>query len=328
MAARLRIGLAGLGVHGARYAGHLLRGEIDGAELTAVSRSDAAAGRQFATANALDFIADPLSLATHTGLDAVLAVLPPDLHPALALACLDAGRPVLIEKPLAPDAASAARIVHRAAETGTPLLVAQTLRFDPLITRLRKDIAAIGPVRLVALNQRFEPSDRAWIDSPGRGGCALNTGVHGFDLLRYLTGAEVISIQAEVRSAVTSGTDDELGAVALLEPGGILAVLDNARTTAGRSGRVEIVGARGQLVADHVHRTYHRIEGRTLRNLGPVPEVPTVAEALKAFVRTVRDGVPPVVTAADGCAAVEIVEAALLSARLGRRVLVSEVTQR
>jgi predicted dehydrogenase len=316
----IRIGLAGLGVHGERYAAHLLRGDVPGAVLAAISRSDRVRGRAFAAEHGVAFVADALELACRPGIDAVVAVLPPDLHPPLALACLEAGRPVLVEKPVAPNGDSAARVARRAADTGTPLMVAHTLRFDPLVERLRREIPSLGALRLVAVSQRFEPSSRPWLDAPGPGGLGLNTGVHGFDLIRHLTGAEIVSITAETRSVVTGATDDEIAAVMRLEPGGLLATLDGARTTRGRSGRIEIAGERGQLAGDHVHRWLHAIEGRSITELGPVAPSPTVVAVLSAFLDALRRNAPPPVSAEDGRAAVEAVDAALRSARTGRRV--------
>src|SRR5262245_62498648 len=151
----VRFGLAGIGLHGGRYASHLLAGDVEGAGLRAVSRASAREGALFALRNDVSFVADPRELATLPGLDAVVVCLPPDLHPDVAVACLEAGRPVIVEKPLAPTVEQAERVVEAAERTGTPLLVAQTLRFDPLVIALRREAAALGAIRLVAINQRL-----------------------------------------------------------------------------------------------------------------------------------------------------------------------------
>jgi myo-inositol 2-dehydrogenase/D-chiro-inositol 1-dehydrogenase len=321
----VRIGLAGVGLHGWRYANSLLEGTVRGAKLTAISRRDETRGRELADRFGVEHVGDPRELAVHPSVDAVVAVLPPDLHPPLALACLDAGRPVLVEKPLGPDRSAAADVVGRARETGTVLMVAHTLRYDAVVERVRREIPTLGPLRMIALNQRFEPTTRDWIDTPGRGGAMLNTGVHGFDLMRYLTGAEAVSVMAETEAVVTDRTEDEFACIVRLEPGGILATLDNARTTGGRSGRIEIAGERGQIRADHVLRTFARIEGRSETLEQPVAQRYTVDLTLEAFVGCVRGATPPPITASDGLAAVELVEACAISARLGRRVLLDEI---
>jgi predicted dehydrogenase len=96
--------------------------------------------------------------------------------------------------------------------------------------------------------------------------------------------------------------------------------VDNARTTGGRSGRIEIVGEQAQLRADFIHRELARLEGRTVRSLGTWPEVPTVAVLLAAFVACLASGAAMPVTARDGAAAVHAVDLAYASipTRIGR----------
>lgn len=321
----LRIGLAGLGIHGGRYARHLLGGDAPGARLVAVSRRDERAGRAFAREHGLQYAREPAELAAHTAVDAVVLVLPPHLHAPAVIACLREGKAVLVEKPLAVDRATAISVVRELERTKGWLMVAHTLRFDPVVIRLREEVAKLGPLRLVAVNQRFEPTARPWIDEPGPGGILLNTGVHGFDLLRHITGLEPVSISADCRRVATLRTDDCFAGTVRLEPGGVLATIDNLRATHSRSGRIEVVGEQGQAWADHVHRTLVVVKGSESRDLGPIVSSPTIAATLRAFAHGVSAGTTPPVSAADGLAAVEMAEAAALSAREGRRVMLEEL---
>ena len=323
----VRIGLAGLGVHGQRYAAHLLRGDVPGARLTVVSRRDEKAGRAFAAEHGLTYVGDPLELATHGDVDAVAVVLRPDLHAGLAEACLSARRPVLVEKPLAPDVTAARRLVESVERTGTPLMVGHTLRYDAVIRALERESADLGGVRLISLNQRFEPSARPWIDTPGCGGLFLNTGVHGFDLLRHLTGLEAVSVSATSCRALTQRTEDQFVATVTLGAGNVLATVDNTRSSMSRSGRIELIGATGQVWGDHIHRTLERVRGRERVDLGPVPALNTLPELLKDFVGGLAHNRPPAIDVHDGLASIEMVEAATLSARLGRPVTVAELRE-
>jgi predicted dehydrogenase len=318
----LRLGLAGLGLHGSRYAGHLLAGDIPNASLGAISRSNPREGSHFALQHNIPYVADPRELAAVPGIDAVVVCLPPDLHPDVAIACLESGRPVLVEKPLAPNGAEAARIVDAVRRTGTALMVSHTMRFDPLVEAVRREIPSLGALRTISLSQRFEPTSRGWIDTPGRGGTILNTGIHAFDLLRHLSGLEIASVTADARRVITVHTEDEFAALVALEPGHLLATVDNARTTGGRSGRIEVVGEHAQIRADFVHRDIARLEGRTSRSLGPIPATPTVAAALRAFTAALASGAPMPITVDDGAAAVRAVDLAyafLLDAQARRR---------
>jgi myo-inositol 2-dehydrogenase/D-chiro-inositol 1-dehydrogenase len=130
-------------------------------------------------------------------------------------------------------------------------------------------------------------------------------------------------VLCEAASAVTRSTEDQIVATFRMEPGGVLCVVDNSRATDGRSGRIEVVGERGQVAGDHVHRTLHRIAGRVATDLGSPAPVPTIVAALRVFVRSVREGVEPPITARDGLASVRMAEAAAHSARSGRRVTIS-----
>ena len=92
----------------------------------------------------------------HATVDAVVLALPPAMHARVARVCLDAGRPVLIEKPMASDLEQARDLVLAAESSGTLLMVAQTLRFDPVTEtldeahrRLRVDsVCAFRPRRV------------------------------------------------------------------------------------------------------------------------------------------------------------------------------------
>jgi len=325
VSAVLRIGLAGLGAHGSRYARHLLRGDVPGARLTAVCRADEKKGRAFADEHGLAFVARAEDLAGHPDVDAVAIALPPNLHPAVATACLENGRPVLVEKPLAPDTRSARALVACVERTGTPLMVGQTLRLDAVMRRLRDEREGLGPLRTIYINQRFEPTDRQWIDTPGCGGLFLNTGIHGFDLLRWLTGAEPVSVFAESGRAVTRETEDQFAVIVRMQPGDIIAIVDNARSSRSRSGRIELVGASAQIWGDHIHRTLVRVCGRDRTDLGPIEDSPTVPLLLNRFVDALARGEAPEITARDGLAAIEMVEAATLSALESRKVAIEEM---
>lgn len=320
MSSPLRVGLAGLGIHGARYARHLLAGDVDGMRLAAVSRRDAGKGRAFAAEHGLSFADDPRDLVSVAGLDAVIVVLEPEMHGPAALACLDAGLPVLVEKPMTADLDTAETVTARAESTGVPLMVAHTLRFDPLIRALKREAETLGPIRIVSIDKCLEPADRPWTDAHGKTGGFVHTGVHGFDLLRFLTLAEPVSIASEMQRVGTRHAENQFASLVRLEPGGILGVLQDSRATLGRSGAVAMICERGQVRGDHIHRTLHRIQGRSLTDLGPVAERPTVVEVLKAFGVAIRGGGPCPVGPRDGLAAMRMADAAWRSAQSGFRV--------
>lgn len=316
----LRFGLVGLGRHGSRYANHLLAGEVPGASLAAVCRQDMAAARAFATPRGITAHADPDLLFADRGVDAVLLAVPPNLHPALVPAALDAGKPVLVEKPLAPDPEGARAILAAARGASVPLMVAHTLRFDTVVLALRAGLPGIAPLTLLTLDQMAEPAGQAWGDAPGVGGALLNIGVHGFDLVRFLTGQEVVEVVCRTARARSLQTEDTFAAVLTLTGPPGLALVASSRAAGGRSGRIVAVGARGQLAGDVAAGTLTLIRGRERTPIPLPPSAPTVREVLRAFVQALREGTPVPVAAEEGYRAVAVAAACARSAAEGRPV--------
>ncbi|HEU5179557.1 MAG TPA: Gfo/Idh/MocA family oxidoreductase [Candidatus Polarisedimenticolia bacterium] len=309
----LQLGLIGMGSHGARYAAHLAAGEVEGARLAVTCRRNRAAGE--AQAEKLDarFTADYRQVLEDSEVDAVIIVVPPALNVPIAAEAIAAGKGVLVEKPLAPDAVSARRLVEAARAAAIPAMVAQTLRFNAVVLAVRERLASLGPLRLISLSQRFEPSSRAWLDEPESGGILRNTGVHSFDLIRFLTGREVEEALCFTQSIITRHTEDAFAAVLRLS-GGALAVVENDRATAARSGGIEVVGERGQLRGDHVRHTLEEGRGNEWTPIPLSPKAATVRECLKAFVAALRGEAPVAIPLEEGLRAVAIVDACRESA--------------
>jgi len=85
----------------------------------------------------------------------------------------------------------------------------------------------------------------------------------------------------------------------------------------GRAGLFELAGARGQLLADHVHGFVHLVRGPERHMLLVPPPVPTVRETLGAFVRALREGTSVPISIEDGLRAVAVADAAYRSAERG-----------
>ncbi len=300
----IAVGLAGIGLHGRRYADHLLHGDVPGARLTAVHRRDPIVGRQWASDRGLHYCESLEGLVMSPRVELIVAVLPPALHPRAVELSAHARKPILVEKPLAPDAESARRVCELVSQAGILAMVAHTLRFNAVVVRLRELIPELGALSVVAINQRFEPINREWLDQPEQGGLVLNTGIHGLDLLRYLTGTEVVRACAQRRIPTGRRSEDTFTALLTLEPGQILATLDNTRTTSARSGRIELCGEHGQLIADQINGYLARVTGSGLEMLAVPAPVATVREALATFVDAVHHGLPSPIPLEEGLAAV------------------------
>lgn len=317
----IRFGLIGLGFHGQRYARHLMR-DIDGAELYAVCRQDPARGEAFAREHNVRYYREYLDLLSDPKVEAVVVVTPPYLNERICTTAAQAEKPVLVEKPLAHNTRAALNIVEAVARAGTVFMVGHTLRFNAVVCALEDRLDELGPIHTISINQRLEPPQRVWMDdfAQAGGGVILHTGVHIFDLIRYLSGDEVRRVYCETDRIVYEELEDSFVAMLRLRRSGIRCLVDAARYTAGRSGRIEVVGEQGQLVGDHVHGYGMIIRGRQLEPLDLPAPVNTVEETLKAFMRTLCNGDEPPISAVDGLQTLEIAEACYHSASSGAAV--------
>lgn len=317
----VRFGLIGLGLHGMRYARHIMR-DIDGAELYAVCRQDPARGTAFAREHNVRYYREYLDLLNDPRVQAVVVVVPPHLHERICSTAVLAGKAVLVEKPLACNTREATNIIEAVARSGGMLMVNHTLRFNAVVRTLEAHLDEIGAIHTITMNQRLEPPEREWMDDFSRagGGVILHTGTHMFDLLRFFSGDEVRRVFCDTDRIVYEELEDSFVATMRLRRSKIRCLIDAARYTEGRSGRIEIVGERGQLMGDHVHGYGMIIHGRKAVPLDIPPPVNTVEQALRAFLEAFRHEDAPPITAVDGYHAVEIAEACYASASGGDAV--------
>ena len=320
---RLRLGLVGAGKHGLRYARHIVE-DVPEAQLVALCRRDRTEGERAAATYRCAWVDDFRRLVSDPGIDAIVVAVPPSLHTQVVEAACQAGKPLLLEKPLAVNLVEARRIRDLVAAHGVRCMVAHTLRFNTVVCALRTHLSEIAPLQTVSLSQRFEPSSLDWLDrrAEAGGGIALHTGVHSFDLLRYLSGLEVDRVWALLEHHFTRETEDAFTLVYTMRGFPLPGVVAGSRTTLGRSGLIELVGERGQLVGDHVHGFAYLLRGRERRELPVMPPVPTVREALRAFVTALSEGTPFPITVDDGLRAVAVADACYRSAERRETVAV------
>lgn len=324
---RLGIGLIGAGQHGIRYARHIvadLPGEL---RLVGLARRDLAAGRAQAEELGCRAFGDYRELAADPDVEALIAVVPPMLHGGIVQAAAESKRPLLLEKPAAPNLEVGRRMLRAARQASIPVMVAQTLRYNEVVRAILEALPRIGTIHALRLSQRFEPSRPGWIDDPSLagGGIILHTGVHSFDLVRLFSGMEGDRVSCEVSAVKTTRTEDNFSAVLRLEGGRALASVAGSRATASRSGPIEIAGERGQIIGDHVLGTAQIVEGRTTTLLPLPAPLPTVREILRDFAGALRAARPMPIPLEEGLRAVALAQACYESSRSGASVAVPSI---
>jgi predicted dehydrogenase len=141
----LGIGLIGLGQHGSRYARHIVDDLPDAALVAVCQRSRTEGTKLAATYGSLSTMTTVISWLTRAWRPWSWAV-PPMLHPAIVDATCRAGKPLLVEKPLATSLAAARCIANAVSTSGVRAMVAHTLRFDSTVQTLQAHLSEIAPL--------------------------------------------------------------------------------------------------------------------------------------------------------------------------------------
>jgi predicted dehydrogenase len=320
----LGVGLVGLGWHGSRYASHLAKGEVPGLCLAAVTRRDRARGESQARELGCRFFASVEELARDREVDAFVVVSPGGAHPEHVRTAIRAGKPVLVEKPLAYSLAEVVSLLRESRELGARVMVAHTLRWEPVFERATALLPEIGRVSVAyAAFRRADFATRPSADASARGHHRgfFACGVHYFDWAGLLFPQGIARVQCHT----PSGRGD-LDAVAILgaKGGQSKLMLDLALASTANDDGFFLSGERGVLLGS---RTTHRLELTSLGRSGPVelpPRTPTLPRVLASFRDFVLGEIENPVPLEAGARAVAIAEACARSVEKKSAADVSE----
>jgi myo-inositol 2-dehydrogenase/D-chiro-inositol 1-dehydrogenase len=184
------------------------------------------------------------------GVDAAIVAAPTTLHRAVVEPLLDAGLPVLCEKPCCIDVEDTRALASLAERRGVVLQVGYWRRFVPELLRLHDDIHSgrLGSLSLVICQQWDKRPPPASFRRQS-GGITIDMGVHEFDQLRWLTGQEIGRLAG---AASTVGVDppvpgdpESVELLATLSGGTVALVSLGRRFPPGDMCRVEVIGTQG-----------------------------------------------------------------------------------
>ncbi|HET7412435.1 MAG TPA: Gfo/Idh/MocA family oxidoreductase [Pararhizobium sp.] len=313
----IRIGLIGAGVMGADHA-RMLSTSVAGADLVAVADADAARAEKLTAlgGGACRTFADPIELIRATDVDAVLIASPDETHKPLVLACLEAEKPVLCEKPLARTPADCLEVVAREVELGRRLVqVGFMRRFDPGYVEMRRTVeeGTLGTPLMMHCIHRNESA----LPYTQMEGMIANTGVHEIDAARFILDDDVARTAVVIgRSSKNARIRDPQLLLMQFSGGAIVDVEIFVNAQYGYDVRAELVCESGtvSLTPPHDMTTLHaRREGFT-HPADWRPRFTTAYEhELQSWLAAIRTGRPAGASAWDGYAAAATAEAALKS---------------
>jgi len=276
-----------------------------------------------ATADMSEIIASP-------EIQAVVVATPGATHAGIALKCLEAGKHVFVEKPMALTSCDCERMIVAAKKKGLVLMVGHLLLYHGAVRKL-KELLGQGEVgelyylytQRLNLGKIRRSEDALWTFAP-----------HDVSVALYLVGDRPLSVSARGESYVQKGVAD-IAFAWLSFPGNVLAHLHVSWLDPHKIRRTTLVGSRKMLVFDDMDgaeplRIYDKGVGDNLEydsfgeylNLryGDV-HIPAIkiGEPLKAecahFLDSIREGKPPLTDGQNGLDVVRVLEAAQQSMR-------------
>lgn len=357
----VRLGIVGARGQGGFYAGLIADGRVPHMTVGALTgRSAATAASVRERFGGVPYFTDPIEMMDSGTVDAIVTTVPHYLHPDLAIAGMERGLHVLVEKPLGVYTKQVSRMLD--AVVATPSVVVGAMfnqRANPLFARLREAISGgeIGELRRVTwtITNWFRP--QSYYDaSPWRGtwggeggGVLVNQAAHQVDLWQWLFGTPT-SVWARVPFGLAHdfAVDDDVTAV-LDHGSGRTGVLITATHDMLGSDRLEVHGDRGRIVLeDGCRATITRLRGsmgelsatldaaaieRIVRGTIDWGEISTTevvqdrttygedhARVLENFARAILHGEPLLAPVEEGLNAVRLSNAIILSGWLGRAV--------
>ncbi|MGF1588353.1 MAG: Gfo/Idh/MocA family protein [Pleurocapsa sp.] len=247
----IRWGILGTGFIAGEFAKGLKF--ADGAQLWGVSSRTAKNAQAFAKILQVPRAYDSYEqLVQDPDIDVVYIGTPNHTHKDLCILCLEAGKPVLCEKPFTINAQSAREVIDLARRQKLFCMEAMWMRFMPLIQQVKTMVeqGQIGDVRMLTADFGYPlvNSNNAFFAPEFGGGVLLDRGVYGLSLAYYLLGepAEILS-----QASICASGVDEQSSILLKYPQGKLAILSQSLRTR-TSNQAVIMGTTGKILIEEL----------------------------------------------------------------------------
>ena len=270
--------------------------KADNSTLTAVMRRDRAKAEDYAHRHGVPRAYDDAeALIADSDVDAVYVATPPSAHLGPVLLCAAAGKPVLVEKPMAPTAADARRMVDACRANQVPLFVAYYRRALPRFVTVKEiiDSGRIGTVRVVEVTHLQTPpveggaENLPWRLQPeiAGGGIFVDMGCHTLDLLDFLFGP-VVAVDSQVANQARLYPAEDAVSLSLRFESGVQGVGNWCFSAWRNQEQTRIVGTKGELLLSLFDEEPLTITTDAGTEVIPAPNPPHVHQPL---IQTVVD---------------------------------------
>ena len=257
MTRKIRYGILGFGNFAERTIAPAIQASPN-SELVAIQKRSLSAAEEKARAFHVPLAFDSAEkLVHHPDIDAVFAVSAVVQHAQDTIIAALAGKHVLVEKPMAMNAAEAERMIEVCRCKNVKLMVGHMVRLSPLIARMKELIryGIIGKVEFVKAEYMYDArlSLRRWMWNKkiAGGGAAFDIGVHCLDTIRYLLDDDVVSVKSQLAPIPTETATEQTSLLALKFSQGTPASIYCSFVCSHRRSIIEVIGQEGVLSAEN-----------------------------------------------------------------------------
>lgn len=337
------MGKTTVGVVGAGSIGRMhIRAFKDlGARVAVVSSRRAEQAAQVAREEGCDFTTDPDELVRRPDVNLVAITTSSGSHARLALAAIAAGKHVVIEKPMAMNAADARRIIEAAAEKKVLLSVISQRRFEPVHQIVKRSVESGALGRLLLLEARcpYYRSQEYYDSADWRGtasedgGALMNQSIHSVDLMLWLGGPAREVVGRTATQTHRMEAEDLAVCIVTFASGALGTITASTSIRPGFLPALDVFGEKGSIRLEGAAVTHWSVPGVEMPVSGGAASAgvanPQLAShehhrtQLADVLAALEEGRAPAVTGEDGLRAVELVDGVYQSARLNRPVSLS-----
>jgi len=256
----LSMGVIGAGQMGAH---HIRTWEsLPEARLVAVADPDERVARSRIGRSPVEWYADWRALLERSDVDAVSVAVPSEMHVDVALAALDAGKHVLVEKPIATTMPDALRMAAAGRQAQRKLMVGHVERFNPAVGKV-KELMAEG-----RLGQVYRASAVRAGPLPARikdAGVAIDLATHDLDIMQHVLERDITRVYAEGTRFAHTSQEDMLSCLLRFGEDGPFGILDANWLTPEKRRELTLIGEAGMLRACYLTQEVYFVESTTCR---------------------------------------------------------------
>ena len=310
---KLGVAVVGTGFWGKNHA--RVYKELQGTELVAICDANAERAKSIAAQFGVKAYTTSTRMLKNEKIEAVSICTWSTSLAKEALKALNAGKHVLVEKPMATNVKQAERLVEAAEKNGLYLTVGFLMRFIPGLQHIREAVAKKKIGELVCVTAKRVSQ---WPERIGDVGVVKDTAIHDIDIVRYVSNEDPIAVYAKIGSMRHRKFED-YAQIMLTYEDGKTAFIESNWLTPYKTRSLTVTGSEAIMRLDYITQELWIENAR--ENLQPrLPWQEPLKLELQNFAECIVAQKEPLVTAADGVKALQIAEAALQSSAKNRAI--------